>query len=312
MTTAPVSLLSVAHLSAAYGATNVLDDVSFTAETGELIGLCGPNGSGKSTLLRALVGLQPTSAGSVRVAGRTAGEAAADLSYVPQHAAVDHDFPITVREVVSTGRLPARRGLRWLRRDDREIVEEAITALDLGPLADRGLAELSGGQRQRTYLARALAQQARILLLDEPFAAVDARAERDLWARLSELTATGALVVVVHHDLAVLAEHADRLVLLSGHVVAEGAPAAVLTPAHLAAAYELPVGALTGLGGLATPQELPAHRASGVPPRNGHPRTATAGNGGAGADLVQGAQPARSGAARAGVSGHSRDEDDRR
>lgn len=249
MTTPDAPRLKVTDLAVRYDRVPALAGVSFTARAGEVVGVCGPNGSGKSTLLRAIVGLVPTVSGTVRVGGQPFARVPREVSYVPQDAAIDRDFPITVREVVATGRMAHRRGLRWPRRVDREIVDDALAQLGLTGLADRGLAELSGGQRQRAFLARALAQQARIVLLDEPFAAVDAVTEHELWQRLRGLARDGALVLVVHHDLASLADAADRLLLLSGRLVADGAPSEALAPARLEAAYGLPLQHRPGSGG---------------------------------------------------------------
>ena len=249
MTTSDAPRLEVTDLAVRYDRVPALAGVSFTARAGEVVGVCGPNGSGKSTLLRAIVGLVPAVAGAVRVAGQPFARVSHEVSYVPQDAAVDPEFPITVREVVATGRMAHRRGLRWPRRGDREIVDAALAELDLTELADRGLAELSGGQRQRTFLARALAQRAGVVLLDEPFAAVDAVTEHELWQRLRDLARDGAVILVVHHDLASLAEAADRLLLLSGRLIADGAPAEALAEARLEAAYGLPLRHRPGSGG---------------------------------------------------------------
>lgn len=238
-----------------YGTRVALDGVSTELRRGELLAVCGPNGCGKSTLLRAVLGLVPLSSG--RVVVRPVGSSGADpapgeadparlLAHVPQDTAVDWRFPATVRDVVRLGRLPHRRSAgtipsparaRRRRAADREAVTDAMQRLRITDLADRPIGELSGGQRQRMLVARALAQQARVLLLDEPFTGVDAVTEGLLWQQLRCFAADGGAVAFVHHDIAQLRERATRVLLLDGRVVADGPPHEALAVHHLGAAY---------------------------------------------------------------------------
>ena len=230
----PGPIVDVRDASFAYGARRVLEGVSFAAHPGEFVGLVGPNGAGKSTLLRLVAGLAAPLEGSVRTAGldphrAPRREVARACAVVPQEPHVA--WPFTVREVVMMGRSP-RQGLLAIEdRFDRGAVEGALAACDLVPLADRPLDALSGGERRRVFFARALAQEPRVLLLDEPTAFLDL-GHQVAAMRMARVAARGGLcVVAVLHDLNLAAAACDRLVVLSrGRVVAEGAPAEVLTP----------------------------------------------------------------------------------
>ena len=228
--------LKVTDLGVSYGTRRAVAGATFTVEPGELLGVCGPNGSGKSSLLRAILGLVPAT-GEVRIGGRPLSAARRDVAHVPQEAQVDWTFPAVVRDVVRMGRLPHTGWLRPRRAADRAAVDAAMDRMAIGALGRRPISELSGGQRRRMLVARALAQGARVLLLDEPFAGVDATTEAVLWRELDALRARGGLAVLVHHDLSGTAQRCDRLLLLNGQVVAAGRPDHVLTPAHLEAAY---------------------------------------------------------------------------
>ena len=213
----------------AYRGEPVLDGVTFAVGPGEFAALAGPNGSGKSTLLRILLGLLRPRSGSVRLLG-SAPEALPDrwrVGFVPQRSTVSADMPATAREVVTTGRL-ARRG--WWRRlgpDDRRAVEHALESVDLAALGDRRVAELSGGQQQRVLIARALASEPDLLVLDEPVAGVDAASQARFRAALVHLVREhGAAVFLVSHELGAVADDLDRvLVLRGGRVAFDGAPA---------------------------------------------------------------------------------------
>ncbi len=251
--------LAVSGVTSSYGGTVALRDVSLAVQAGEIVGVAGPNGAGKSTLVQAILGLQPLDAGSVALDGRPVGAARARLAYLPQRASIDWDFPALVHEVVRMGRYPHRGALRRHRSEDRRAVAHALERVGLDGLAGRRIGELSGGQQQRVFLARALAQEADVILLDEPFAGVDALTEQLLVARLRELAAGGVAVLLVHHDLATVAGLVDRLLLLSRRPVAWGTPSEVLTPDLVAAAYG---GLPTGLPRLTPP---PADRPGGDP-----------------------------------------------
>ena len=233
--------VEVVGLSAGYGRTTVLESVRLTVEPGGWLAIIGPNGSGKSTLLRSILGFHPHR-GLVRIDGvPTTGmprrERARCLAYAPQTPVIPEG--VTTRDYVTLGRTPHRPLLSAPRGTDRQVVADVMDRLELGRLAERPLTTLSGGEQQRAVLARALAQQPRVLLLDEPTAALDlghAQQVLDLVDRLRKQD--GLTVLSTLHDLTLAGQYADRLALLSGgRVVAEGLPAEVLTPAALQIHY---------------------------------------------------------------------------
>lgn len=237
MTTA----LRITGLTVRYGEVLALDGVDLAVEPGEACGLVGVNGSGKSTLFKAAVGLVRPVAGEVRVLGGPADRArrAGLVAYVPQADDLDRDFPVSVEDVVLTGRYHLMGPLRRPAPRDRAVVAQALARVGLADLAGRQVGRLSGGQRQRVLLARALAQEARLLLLDEPFTGVDAGSEAAVTAVLRDLVAEGCSLVVSTHDLSMLPALCARSVLLHRRVLAHGPTAEVITPENLARTFGL-------------------------------------------------------------------------
>lgn len=224
-------------LTVAYRKEPVLQAVDLDLPAGALVGLVGPNGAGKSTLLKALLGLVAPSAGWVSILGRSGAAARRLVGYVPQRESVDWDFPVDVLDVVLMGRYGRIGVLRRPSRQDRERAFQALEQVGMASFARRQISQLSGGQQQRVFLARALAQDAEVYLMDEPLAGVDAATETAIIALLQELRASGKTVLVVHHDLQAVQTFFDWLVLLNGRVVASGPTAQVFTPENLQAAY---------------------------------------------------------------------------
>ena len=226
----PTPAIEVQHLTVSYGPTPALLDVSFAIEPGQLVGVIGPNGAGKSTLIKAILGFVRPDYGSVKLFGEPAEKAKGRVAYVPQRGSVDWDFPITVREVALMGRYGHRRWWRDMAAEDYKIADEALGMVRMTDLSDRQIGQLSGGQQQRVFMARALAQGAEILLLDEPFAGVDAATERAILDVLEGARSAGRTLVVVHHDLATAGEYFDSLLLIKQRLFAHGPPSAVLHP----------------------------------------------------------------------------------
>ena len=211
---------------------------TFRVPEAAITAVIGPNGSGKSTLLHAATGLLPLESGSIEVLGKRPVEARGEVAYVVQHTNVNPGIPMTVREVVSMGRYPSTGLLKRLSTADKAQVNDAMALLRIDDLADRQVARLSGGQRQRVFVAQALAQDHRVLFMDEPLTGLDIQSAQTIDDIMHEEPARGCSVVFTTHDLEE-ARAADHVILVSGYVVADGAPEDVLTPENLATAYGL-------------------------------------------------------------------------
>lgn len=239
--------LEVKNLTVSYGTKPVLLDISFKAPKGSMIGIIGPNGSGKSTLLKSILGFIEPDFGEVKVFDAPLSEAKGRVAYVPQRGAVDWDFPITVEQVAMMGRY---REISWWKdpgREDRELVSRSLEMVKMEDFRKRQIGQLSGGQQQRVFMARALTQGADLLLLDEPFAGVDAATERAILDVLGEAKRKGQTLLVVHHDLATAAEYFDLIILLKQRMFAFGPPETVFEPRLLSEVYEGKLSAFSNL-----------------------------------------------------------------
>ena len=225
---APV--LKVHNLTVGYDGIHALERISFSVQAGERVAIVGPNGAGKSTLFRVMVGLVHPKTGQVDAQG-------AEFGYVTQRSAVDWSFPVTVHDAVMMGRIAKMGWLRWQRPNDREMVQRCLQRVGMLEYASRQIAELSGGQQQRVFIARALAQEATIMLMDEPFSGVDAPSQEAILEILDHLRHQGVTVLVSTHDLNMAVERFDRLALLNRQLIAYGTPRQAVTPETLAAAY---------------------------------------------------------------------------
>lgn len=231
------SPLSIHDMTVAYHRKPVLWDVDLDVPEGRLVGLVGPNGAGKSTLLKGVLGLVPTASGLVTIYGKPYKDQRHLVGYVPQRESVDWDFPVSAMDVVLMGRY---RKVGWCLPVGSSHRKAAMDALDKVGMADYGhrqISHLSGGQQQRVFLARALAQDAKIYLMDEPFAGVDAATERAIVALLKELKDAGKTVLVVHHDLQTVPAYFDHVIMLNMRVVAHGSTSQVFTEENLRKTY---------------------------------------------------------------------------
>lgn len=216
--------------------THALQQISFTAQHGERIAVVGPNGAGKSTLFKLIVGsLKPTE-GQVRVFGH-GPDGHICIGYVPQRNEIDWSFPVTVEDVVMMGRVGQIGLFRWPRRRDWELVRQSLARVEATHLAKKQIGELSGGQQQRVFMARALAQEAELLLLDEPLNGLDMPSQQTIFNILNNLRPDGVTVLVATHDLQLAADRFDKIMLLNRQIVAFDQPTAVLTQANLLQAY---------------------------------------------------------------------------
>ena len=233
-----VPAVEVSNLTVSFGPRPALLDVSVRVAQGLLVGVIGPNGAGKSTLIKAVLGFVKPDFGTVSILGAPSEKAKGRIAYVPQRGAVDWDYPVTVAEVAMMGRYGHIPWWKDPGPEDRRRVDEALEMVRMSDFRDRQIGQLSGGQQQRVFMARALAQGAEILLLDEPFAGVDAATERAILDVLERAKSTGRTLIVVHHDLASAAEYFDLLMLVKQRLYAYGTPKQVLNPDLLGEVYE--------------------------------------------------------------------------
>ncbi|CAJ1580010.1 metal ABC transporter ATP-binding protein [[Mycobacterium] wendilense] len=232
-------VLQVDSVTVHYGPVVALENATLSIGAGRICGLIGMNGSGKSTLFKAIMGLVRADTGRILVEGATPARArrSGAIGYMPQNEAVDWKFPVSVRDVLLTGRYGHLGFTRRPRRADHDAVDAALSRVGLAELQHRQIGQLSGGQRKRAFLARCITQNARVLLLDEPFAGIDKHSEGTISGLLRDLAAGGTTIVVATHDLVALPDLADEAVLLMRTVLMHDAPEAVLQPQNLARAF---------------------------------------------------------------------------
>jgi len=231
--------IEIRDLTVAYNRRPAVEDVTLSVPRKSMVGIVGPNGGGKSTLVKAVLGLVPRQRGEVEILGRPVDRRARRLiGYVPQREDVDWNFPVSAFDVVMMGRVPAMKLLRRPTARDRELVWEALRTVGMEKFANTRIGEFSGGQQQRIFLARALAQEAEVLLLDEPVSGVDAPSQHEIFDLLRGLQGAGKTVIVTTHDLSCVAERFDLALLLNRRVVAFGRPEEVFTPELLNETYQ--------------------------------------------------------------------------
>lgn len=238
-----MSVIDVRDVRVSYGDTRALDGATLSVGAGTVCGLIGMNGSGKSTLFKAIMGAVRLDEGTVRLDGcpPRAARKAGLVGYVPQSEQVDWTFPVSVRDVVMMGRYGFQGFTRRPRAVDRDAVDEALDRVELTDLADRQIGRLSGGQRKRAFVARGLAQGARVLLLDEPFAGVDKRSEATITRLLRELARGGSTILVSTHDLHAVPALCDDVILFLRHTLLHAPPEIALQPQHLARTFGMEV-----------------------------------------------------------------------
>jgi ABC-type Mn2+/Zn2+ transport system ATPase subunit len=222
--------LVIDQVTVSYRRVLALENVSLATSCGNRVALIGPNGAGKSTLLKAIAGLVPRDSGAIRWRGTAVKKWSREFAYLPQREEVDWSFPITVRGLVEMGRYPQTGWWRRFSPEDSAAVDRALESLALLDLQDRQIRELSGGQQQRAFLARALAQEAHVLLLDEPFTGLDRNASRLLGDLLAKLAHEGRLVIASHHDLNTVPHLFDEALVLATRPLAFGPVSEILTP----------------------------------------------------------------------------------
>ncbi len=229
-------ILEAAHLTVRYNGHYALEDLSFHLHSGERLAVVGPNGAGKSTLFKVIAGVLSPTSGEVRVAGGNPGGHIC-IAYVPQRSQVDWSFPVTVAAAVMMGRYGKIGLLRRPGRRDWDYVRNCLNVVGMTGLAGRQIGELSGGQQQRMFIARALAQEAELMLMDEPLTGLDVPAQEDIFRVLETLRARGVTVMVATHDLHQASERFDRVMLLNHRLLGLGLPATVFTTENLRLAY---------------------------------------------------------------------------
>lgn len=229
--------ISVADMTVSYQNKIALENISVGIEAGRITGIIGPNGAGKSTLLKGILGLVKTSGSKVKVFGNSLDAMRKDIAYVEQRSAIDLTFPITVEETVLLGTYPRLGIFRRPGKEQKEKVVASLEKVKMSEFSKRQIGELSGGQLQRVFIARALAQDADIILLDEPFVGIDLTSEKVIVDLLKELRDTGKTIAIVHHDLHKTKEYFDNLIILNRKLIAAGSVNRAFTTENIRLAY---------------------------------------------------------------------------
>lgn len=229
--------VSIHDMTVAYHRKPVLWDIDYDAIEGKLTAIVGPNGAGKSTLIKAVLDLVPKASGVVLIYGKPYAEQRHLVGYVPQRESVDWDFPVNALDVVTMGRYGKIGWFKSITRNHREVAMHALERVGMADFAKRQISQLSGGQQQRVFLARALAQDAKLYFMDEPFAGVDAATEKAILNLLHDLLKGGKTVIAVHHDLQTVAEYFNEIILLNMRVVATGPTSEVFHQENLQKTY---------------------------------------------------------------------------
>jgi len=241
--------ISATQLFVDYDGAIALQDINFAVHSEKLTAIIGPNGAGKSTLIKAILGLVPICAGSIVFSGRSLKQYKKNISYVPQRAQVDWEFPATVSDVVAMGLYGELGLLRHFSSKHQERVTAALTDVDMIDFANRQISQLSGGQQQRVFLARSIVQDADLILLDEPFGGIDAKSEKVIVDILRRQKLDGKSIVAVHHDLSTVKDYFDDVVLLNKSVMAYGPIHTAFTKQNIEKTYGVPnLDFLTGRG----------------------------------------------------------------
>ena len=229
-------ILDVQHLSVRYNGSFALEDITFHLHEGERVAVVGPNGAGKSTLFKAIAGVLAPTFGEVNIFGSRPRRHVC-IAYIPQRSQVDWNFPVNVADVVMMGRSAKLGPLNWPRKKDWEQVQHALETVDIAELASRQISQLSGGQQQRMFIARALAQEAELMLMDEPLNGLDLPSQNGILSLLDRLKRENVTTIVATHDLEQAADHFDRIMLLNRRIIAFGEPDKALQTDNLLRAY---------------------------------------------------------------------------
>lgn len=253
--------LEIHDLTVAFDRKPVLWNIDLTIPQGKLVGIIGPNGAGKSTLIKAVMGILPLSSGYAKLFDKDIEDVRSKISYVPQRESVDWDFPASVLDVVLMGRYSKLGLFRRPRRADRDIAMDCLRKVGMESFANRQISQLSGGQQQRTFLARALAQQADIYFMDEPFSGVDAATEKTIINLLRSMTQMNKTVMVVHHDLHSVHQYFDWVIMLNTRLVAFGPTNTTFTQKNLHETYGGKLTILSDVADLIRKESFPSREA---------------------------------------------------
>lgn len=261
-----MTALEIHDLTVAFDRKPVLWNIDLMIPEGKLVGIIGPNGAGKSTLIKAMMGILPLSSGYVKLFDQPLNNIRDRISYVPQRESVDWDFPASVLDVVLMGRYSKLGLFKRPRKADRDVAMECIKKVGMEGFINRQISQLSGGQQQRTFLARALAQQADMYFMDEPFAGVDAATEKAIVALMRSMTTQNKTVIVVHHDLQSVSRYFDWVIMLNTRLVASGPTETTFTSRNLETTYGGKLTLLTDVADLMRRENYPSREENIIQP----------------------------------------------